>query len=448
MVGEQEYKDEHINESAQTLAEEGESITESLNDSIDEPVEQPAEQSNSESDEQPGANLAEQPAEQPNDELGEQATEQSVEQPADQSDDKPTDESGEQLTEQPGDEPAEQSGEQSGDDSGEKPTEQSVQDSINESPDSAVGESNDKPHSAENNDQKNKNTREERQEKATQHLKLIHASFSTEIRETIAGAIDYKDGEARNLTLPEPAFEKTETIVTKAYATSALNRSIGKTAIVDQATFMIPGGGYTKGAFNFEQRLCSKSDLYPILRGLRDVYYEPNLGYYRGYLFTDHALFLPDVVFLRGNSTKKANVIVAAEPLYKRAIARHRSERECERALSDRIESILRIATVNQCETLICGAFACGRDGYDSKIVAGLFKNWIDEHPGAIGRFVFAVPPRYIREFDIAFDDPHAHNKRTRKPSSQPVQPNDSDKKQNKQETFRDVELPEGITLR
>ena len=279
--------------------------------------------------------------------------------------------------------------------------------------------------------------RDERRAQAAKHLALMKGALASETAATVAAAVIYEDGEGRELSLPEAAFESTETSVTTVFASAALRDAVGKTAVVDPTAFTRPGGNYEDGAFGPEQILCSESNLYPILCGLKGVYHDGNRGYQRGQLFTDRALYLPDGGFSHDGTIRKAAVIAIPEPNRARALENHRSERERDRCLAERIEAILRIAAANGCETLICGAFGCGREGFDPQQVIGLFKDWIEAHPGAIGRIVFAVPRAHASAFDEAFG----------KPAVEEVTPIVVDEDEDGFDV-RDVELPEGVTLR
>lgn len=99
---------------------------------------------------------------------------------------------------------------------------------------------------------------------------------------------------------------------------------------------------------------------------------------------------------------------VIAEPIRAYALENHRSERECDKALADRIETIFRVAAANGAETLIMGAFGCGRNGYPVEQVIELIQNWIAEHPGAVPNVVFAVPRMHADAFREAFGAPGA----------------------------------------
>ena len=208
--------------------------------------------------------------------------------------------------------------------------------------------------------------------------------------------------------------------------------------LIDPASFTRPGGAYEDGSFGPEQILCSQSNLYQVLCGVKETFHDANRDYRRGQLFTDRAAYLPDVAFSQG-AVRKADVIAIAEPLRARALDNHRSERECDNALAQRIEAFMNIAVANECETLIVGAFGCGRLGWSAEHVAGLFKAWIDEHPGALGRVVFAVPRASFDAFDALF----GKLEEAAPAVAEAVVDEDDD-----EFDLSSIELPEGITLR
>ena len=182
--------------------------------------------------------------------------------------------------------------------------------------------------------------------------------------------------------------------------------------------------------------LCSESNLYPILQGIKPAYHSKNRGYACGQLFTDRAAFLKDVVFNREGSMRTANVIVVPEPNRARALENHRSERECDACLANRIETLLNIAALQETETLIVGAFGCGRQGFPPAQVIEQFQSWIDAHQGVIAKIVFAVPRVHFEAFDAAFGAP--------KPAQEEV----AAEPEEEEELFDPSDLPEGVTLR
>lgn len=281
--------------------------------------------------------------------------------------------------------------------------------------------------------------REERKNQAAQHNALMKGAFASETAATVEATVIYEEGEGRTLDLPEAPFDATETIVTTAFAPEALYCfGTGKTAVVDPAAFTRPGGAYLDGAFGPEQILCSQSNLFEVLCGIKGTFHDANRDYRRGQLFTDRAAYLPDVAFSRGGTVRKADVIAIAEPMRKRALENHRSEAECDHELARRIETILCVAAANGCETLVTGAFGCGRLGYPVQQVIELFKKWFDAHPGALKRVVFAVPRAHFDAFDAAFGQP-----KEEAPAPVTVDEDETD-----DEDWRTIELPEGVTLR
>lgn len=281
--------------------------------------------------------------------------------------------------------------------------------------------------------------KEQRKEQAAKHNALMNGAFASETKATVEVATIYEEGEGRALQLPDAPFEATETIVTPLFAPAALYRfGKGKCAVVDPASFTRPGGAYLDGAFGPEQVLCSDSNLYEVLCGIRKNFHGANRDYRRGMLFTNRTAYLPDVAFSRNGTVRKADVIAIAEPLRARALENHRSERECDNELAHRIETFLTVAAANGCETLVVGAFGCGRLGYPAEQVVSLFKEWLDAHPGALGRMVFAVPRAHIDAFDAAFG----------KPKEAEPAPVASEKSEEDDEEWRTIDLPEGVTLR
>ena len=111
-------------------------------------------------------------------------------------------------------------------------------------------------------------------------------------------------------------------------------------------------------------------------------------------------------------------------------------------ALADRIETIFRVAAANGAETLIMGAFGCGRNGYPVEQVIELIQNWIAEHPGAVPNVVFAVPRMHADAFREAFGAPEPE-----RPAPVVVAEGENDR-EGDDEDWRNVELPEGVTLR
>lgn len=284
--------------------------------------------------------------------------------------------------------------------------------------------------------------RQERARQAARHTGLMKNVYGADIDATIQSAAIYEDGDGRELAVPEPAFESTHTTVTTDFASKALYGTQGKAVIIDAGAFNHPAGNYETGAFGPEQTLCADSDLYPVLCGLKESYYEKNHGWESGQLFSDRALYLKDVVFSSNGEPRRADVVVIAAPNRTHALENHRSPEGCDQALEFRIEAALRVASQGGAETLIMGAFGCGVLGNSDEKVTGLVKTWLDAHPGVFKTVVFAVPRGSYRAFEAVFghDEPKVEKK-----AEEDKKPEDGD--DGDDEGWRDIELPEGVTL-
>lgn len=280
-------------------------------------------------------------------------------------------------------------------------------------------------------------SKEERSAAAAKHLSLMRGVFGAETEQSVKAAEIIEDGQGREFEIPEARVEKTTTEVTTQFAAAVLGRLQGSALLVDPASFTRPGGNYEAGSFGPEQALCADSNLYPILQGLKASYHDKNRGYARGMLFTDRAAFVPGVVFNRDGVIRQADVLVIPEPNRERALENHRSEAECDNALANRIEALLRIAAQKGCDTLVVGAFGCGRQGFPADQVIELFKSWIEAHEGIIPHIVFAVSRANSEAFDTVFGQP--------KVEEAPVV---IEHEEEEEDLFDPNDLPEGITFR
>ena len=283
-------------------------------------------------------------------------------------------------------------------------------------------------------------TRDERRDAAVKNLALMRGAFASETNSTVEAAVIYENGDGRELPVAEGEGETT-TSVTTDFAPKAVFSAEGKTCVVDPCSFTRPGGAYEDGSFGPEQILCAESNLYPVLLGCKPAYHQKNRGYSSGMLFTDRALYLPDVAFMRDGAIRRADVIAIPEPNRARALENHRSERECEHALADRVESLLRIAAANGCETLIVGAFGCGPQGFDPATSIGLFKAWIEAHPSVIKHITFAVPRASFAAFNEAFGEQKAPEPKVSTPAAEAEDDQDD-------LDFDPADLPAGVTFR
>ena len=184
-----------------------------------------------------------------------------------------------------------------------------------------------------------------------------------------------------------------------------------KIAVMNFANAFHPGGGVKSGASAQEECLCRCSTLYPVLasRVFRDSYYK--FHYDRGSnLASDSLIYTPGVVICKTDEDLprrmeeeqwvKVDVITVAAPDLR--WDRLKPE-ELRRIHLSRARQILRCAAAQGVDILVAGAFGCGAFQNDPKVVAGAWKELLDEFPRVFDHIRFAVycPPGGSRNYEI-----------------------------------------------
>lgn len=172
---------------------------------------------------------------------------------------------------------------------------------------------------------------------------------------------------------------------------AVFNHSEGKTAVLNFASYKEPGGGFIYGSMAQEEALCHKSFLYNVLKEYDTSYYKWNRGQLCKGLYTDRALYTPSVLFFESDNKIECDVITCAAPNYSVGrIYGTVSKEENSKALKQRIEFVLKIASLNHVETLILGAYGCGVFQQDPNEVANLFLELLDQYK--FKNVIFAIP--------------------------------------------------------
>ena len=233
--------------------------------------------------------------------------------------------------------------------------------------------------------------KEERAKEARDHISRVNGIFEAETAASIERVVIYEDGDMRNPELGEAKFEDTEAVTAWESVAKAIEKAKGRVCVVDPAHFTRPAGGYEKGSWDIESQICAESNLAPILKGIAQRFHQSNKHYGRGGLNSDRAAYIEGVVFTTSGEMKKCDVLAISPVNRKMARENNRSEAECDQDLANRVKTLLNIAAVHEIDTLVLHDFGCGWMGNDGASVAGLFKAWLDEHPGHIGKVVFAI---------------------------------------------------------
>ena len=234
--------------------------------------------------------------------------------------------------------------------------------------------------------------RRERSRRAVQHTELMECRFSREI---------HKASQATKIYSPSFQYEPQETIqnslcgVENTDSVSAVfthTSADGKTAVLNFASYKNPGGAFIDGSKAQEECLCHESFLYNVLKRKKS-YYEWNNANKNKALYTNMALYSPDILFIRDGETTLCDVITCAAPNYTAAKEYcNVSEEENTQVLKDRIRFVLDIAADNQVDTLILGAYGCGVFGQNPKEVASIFKELLESQRYPFSSVIFAIP--------------------------------------------------------
>lgn len=163
-----------------------------------------------------------------------------------------------------------------------------------------------------------------------------------------------------------------------------------KVAALNFASYRHPGGGFIKGAMAQEESLCHDSDLYNILVKHID-FYDYNSDHLNDSLYTNRALYSPNVRFEISRLVEFCDIITCASPNLGAFVRKGNSDlsRNTE-ALKERIKFIYDILKDNDVTVPILGAFGCGVFKQYPEMVAKLFVEMASNYN--FKTVVFAVP--------------------------------------------------------
>ena len=167
----------------------------------------------------------------------------------------------------------------------------------------------------------------------------------------------------------------------------------GKTAILNFADAITPGGLVLYGETTQEENICRCSNLYASLTTKKadKNYYTVNRLSHSGGIYTDTLIYSEDVLFFRDDITYKIvepykmDVITCPAP----SIRIFNSDEEY-RTLYHRIEKIVRSAVLHGVDNLVLGAWGCGAFGQNPVIVSSCFNEVVHRHK-AFKNVIFAI---------------------------------------------------------
>ncbi|MBQ9519773.1 MAG: TIGR02452 family protein, partial [Firmicutes bacterium] len=210
--------------------------------------------------------------------------------------------------------------------------------------------------------------KEEMSKKALEHTEYMALKYKNEIADCIKNSVVLRDTEKASPTGTPKISVSDMGTVDAAFIAS------GKVTVLNFASYKHPGGGFITGAIAQEEALCHESFLYNVISTFTD-YYEYNQKNLCKGLYTNAAIYSPDVVFECGGQSKKVNVITCAAPNNSLGV-RYKAftPEENKKALESRINFVRDIAEKYGCDTLVLGAFGCGVFKQDPTETAQIFK--------------------------------------------------------------------------
>ena len=236
--------------------------------------------------------------------------------------------------------------------------------------------------------------KEERAKLALTHTKEMEDLYEDEIKDCIDETLVYN---ANSKFIEKRLNNKQIIVVDEIDSVGAVFKYVNIneiTAVLNFASYNNPGGNFINGSKAQEECLCHESYLYNVLKG-RIGYYKINHKNKNRSLYTDRALYSPNVRFIREDKSVFCDVITCAAPNKTAAQKYYNvSDEENSEVLKERIEFVLKIAQDNGVDNLILGAYGCGVFGQDPLEVAKIFKEFLLGKYKCLNKVIFAIPNR------------------------------------------------------
>ena len=236
--------------------------------------------------------------------------------------------------------------------------------------------------------------KEERAKLAQNHTKEMEDFYKDEIEDCIDETLAYN---VNSKFIEKRLNNKQIIIVDEIDSVGAVFKYVNIneiTAVLNFASYNNPGGNFINGSKAQEECLCHESYLYNVLKG-RIGYYKINHKNKNRSLYTDRALYSPNVRFTKECKDVFCDVITCAAP-NKTAAQKYCnvSDEENSEVLKERIEFVLKITQDNGVDNLILGAYGCGVFGQDPLEVAKIFKEFLSGKYKCFNKVIFAIPNR------------------------------------------------------
>lgn len=260
----------------------------------------------------------------------------------------------------------------------------------------------------------------QRAEKAKTHAMMISVMAYHHIDESVLHTTEYTgSAEVHTKSRNDNMYVSVEDLdsVSSVFKHDTLWKRL---AVLNFASYKNPGGCFLNGSCAQEEALCHHSTLFNVLLEFDQSFYAYNRKHTNCSLYTNRGLYSENIAFFKQETLEQedlfrtehtiADVITVAAPNASAAFAYHNiSKEENLQALRSRIHFVLDIAEAQRVKILILGAFGCGVFGQDPKVVASIFKEFLETGNYSFEEVYFAVPRsatnKNYEAFVEVFDD-------------------------------------------
>lgn len=163
--------------------------------------------------------------------------------------------------------------------------------------------------------------------------------------------------------------------------------------VLNFASAKNPGGGFINGAMAQEESIAASSTLYKTLTA-HEEYYMNNRAQ-SSMMYTDHAIYSPDVVFFKDGRFQlverpvKASVLTLPAVNMGQVLLKGEDRTEAERVMRRRMKLALAIFAEQGAKNLVLGAYGCGVFRNDPKLIAAWWKELLEEGMGEFFDSIF-----------------------------------------------------------
>lgn len=140
--------------------------------------------------------------------------------------------------------------------------------------------------------------------------------------------------------------------------------NLGQIGVLNFASAKNPGGGFLNGAMAQEESLAASSGLYDTLL-VNKEYYQANRNC-NSMMYTDYAIYSPDVIFFRDKNFEFIEKPVCASVLtlpavnYGQVLLKGEDKEQAKKVMKKRMRLALSIFAKQENKNLVLGAYGCG----------------------------------------------------------------------------------------